>query len=85
MYLTSELSGAALAASGGGPKGWNVLQRFVREGLNNDQFFCESAKNEKRRSLGSDLLPILIIFCPTSAVSAEIGRTHPRQACISRQ
>ena len=28
-HLTSELSGAALAASGGGPKGRNVLERFV--------------------------------------------------------
>ena len=28
--LTSELSGAALAASGGGPEGRNVLERLVR-------------------------------------------------------
>jgi len=28
--ITSELSGAALAASGGGPKGRNVLERLVR-------------------------------------------------------
>ena len=28
--VTSELSGAAVAASGGGPKGRNVLERFVR-------------------------------------------------------
>ena len=30
-HLTSELSGAALAASGGGPKGRNVLERLVMQ------------------------------------------------------
>lgn len=28
-FVTSELSGAALAASGGGPKGRNALERLV--------------------------------------------------------
>jgi hypothetical protein len=33
FYITSELSGAALAPSGGGPKGRNVLEQFVRQEL----------------------------------------------------